>query len=138
MTERHRLTREALLRFFAQRQPAVVLLEACGAAHHRDRQLLAMRHEVRLLPPHRSRPYVTGNTTDRSDAKGRLEAGRAFLVVSDEGATVQHPFSACRNEEAGQRSCGEPRLDGVDDFLARREDSQNRLRASVNHDVAVD
>jgi len=76
VTERHRLSRDAFLRFFAVRQPAVVLMEACGSAHHWGRQLQALRHEVRLLPPHRTRPYVTGNKTDRSDAKGLLEADR--------------------------------------------------------------
>ncbi|NTV11277.1 MAG: IS110 family transposase [Zoogloea sp.] len=29
-----------------------------------------------LLPPHRTRPYTTGNKTDRADAKGLLEAFR--------------------------------------------------------------
>jgi transposase len=76
ITERHRLSRDAFLRFFAERQPALVLMEACGSAHHWGRQLQALRHEVRLLPPHRTRPYVTGNKTDRSDAKGLLEADR--------------------------------------------------------------
>lgn len=74
--ERHRLTRDAFLRFCAERQPAVVLMEACGSAHHWARQLQALRHEVRLLPPHRTRPYVSGNKTDRADAKGLLEAYR--------------------------------------------------------------
>jgi transposase len=76
VTERHRLSREAFLPFFAERQPAVVLMEACGSAHHWGRQLQTLRHKVRLLPPHRTRPYVTGNKTDRSDAKGLLEADR--------------------------------------------------------------
>lgn len=76
VSERHRLPRDAFLRFFAERQPAVVLMEACGSSHHWGRQLQALRHEVRLLPPHRTRPYVTGNKTDRSDAKGLLEADR--------------------------------------------------------------
>ena len=39
VTERHRLSREAFLRFFAERQPATVLMEACGSAHHWGRQL---------------------------------------------------------------------------------------------------
>lgn len=76
VTERHRLSRDAFLRFFAERQPAVVLMEACGSSHHWGRQLQALRHHVLLLPPHRTRPYVTGNKTDRSDAKGLLEAQR--------------------------------------------------------------
>ena len=40
------------------------------------RQLQALGHRVPLLPPQHTRPYVTGNKTDRSDAKGLLEAQR--------------------------------------------------------------
>ena len=39
VAERHRLSRARFLQFFAQRQPAVVLLEATGSAHHWGRQL---------------------------------------------------------------------------------------------------
>lgn len=76
VTERHRLSRTAFLAFFAEHQPAVVLMEACGSAHHWAREIQALGHEVLLLPPHRVRPYVTGNKTDRADAKGLLEAQR--------------------------------------------------------------
>ena len=74
--ERHRLSRGAFRRFFAQHHPATVLMEACGSAHHWAREFHNLGHRVLLLPPHRTRPYVTGNKTDRSDAKGLLEAHR--------------------------------------------------------------
>ena len=74
--ERHRLSRERFLTFFAHRKPATVLLEACGSSHHWARTLGAFGHHVVLLPPHRVRPYVTGNKTDRQDAKALLEAAR--------------------------------------------------------------
>jgi len=76
VAERHRLSRDAFLRFFATRQPATVLMEACGSAHHWGRQIQGLGHHVLLLPPHQTRPYVTGNKTDRADAKGLLEAQR--------------------------------------------------------------
>ena len=37
--ERHRLARDRFLTFFAHREPATVLLEACGSAHHWAREL---------------------------------------------------------------------------------------------------
>jgi transposase len=76
VSERHRLSRARFLNFFAERQPATVLMEACGSAHHWARQIRGLGHRVQLLPPHRTRPYVTGNKTDQSDAKGLLEARR--------------------------------------------------------------
>jgi transposase len=74
--ERHRLSRERFLSFFAQQMPGTVFLEACGSAHHWARSMRDLGHHVVLLPPHRVRPYVTGNKTDRADATGLLEAAR--------------------------------------------------------------
>jgi transposase len=74
--EHHRLSRSRFLPFFAERQPATVLLEACGSAHHWGRRLQDLGHSVVLLPPHAVRPYVARNKTDRADAKGILEAFR--------------------------------------------------------------
>ncbi len=74
--ERKRLSRAGLLKFFVNRQPALVLLESCGSAHFWGRQIRDLGHEVLLLPPHAVRPYVPRNKTDRTDAKGMLEAHR--------------------------------------------------------------
>jgi transposase len=74
--EERRLSRDRFLAFFAQQTPATVLLEACGSAHYWARQLQPFGHTVRLLAPHDVRPYVRRNKTDRTDAKGLLEANR--------------------------------------------------------------
>ncbi len=74
--EERRLSRDRFLAFFAQRPPATVLLEACGSAHYWARQFQPLGHAVRLLAPHDVRPYVRRNKTDRTDAKGLLEANR--------------------------------------------------------------
>ena len=76
VSEQHRLSRDRFLDFFVQRQPATVLMEACGSAHHWGRQIMELGHRVLLLPPHRTRPYVVGNKTDSADTKGLLEAQR--------------------------------------------------------------
>jgi transposase len=74
--EQHRLSRTRFIRFFAEHQPATVLLEACSSAHHWGRELQSLGHSVILLPPHAVRPYVPRNKTDRTDAKALLEAFR--------------------------------------------------------------
>jgi transposase len=38
-------------RFFANREPARVVIEACGAAHALARELEGYGHEMVLLPP---------------------------------------------------------------------------------------
>jgi transposase len=73
---RKRLSRSQFLRFFVQQPPAVVLLEACGSAHHWGRELERLGHRVQLLPPHHVRRYRAGNKTDAADAKALLEAYR--------------------------------------------------------------
>lgn len=76
VAEQHRLSRARFLRFFAERQSATVLLEACGSAHHWARELESLGHAVVLLPPHAVRRYVLRNKTDQADAKALLEAHR--------------------------------------------------------------
>ena len=76
VSENHRLSRTRFMRFFAEHQPATVLLEACGSAHHWARELQKLGHSVVLLPPHAVRAYVPSNKTDRTDAKALLEAFR--------------------------------------------------------------
>ncbi len=60
VAERHRLSRSRLLRFFAQRPQATVLLEACSSAHFWARQLRDLGHDAVLLPPRHVRPYRRG------------------------------------------------------------------------------
>jgi transposase len=51
-------------------------MEACGTAHHWGRELEALGHRVRLLPPGDVARYRDGNKTDRADAIALLEASR--------------------------------------------------------------
>lgn len=76
VSERYRLSRGELLRFFAQRPAATVLLEACGSAHFWAREIEGLGHRVVLLPPQHVRRYRPRNKTDRADAKALLEAFR--------------------------------------------------------------
>jgi transposase len=74
--ETKRLTRPQLNPYMSNLPPAVVVMEACGSAHHWAREFQKMGHVVVLLPPHLVRPYVRRNKTDRTDAKALLEAYR--------------------------------------------------------------
>jgi len=85
-----RLSRDRCLPFFAQQPPATVLLEACGSEHHWARQIQPFGHVVRLLPPHDVRPYVRRHKTDRTDAKGLLEANRNDEIHPVPVKTIEH------------------------------------------------
>jgi transposase len=71
-----RLSRSKFFAFFETMPPSIVVMEACGSATYWGRRIQALGHYVALLPPHQVRPYVTRNKTDRTDAKGILEAYR--------------------------------------------------------------
>jgi len=71
---RRRLRRQQLLSFFEKLPRTQIGLEACGGAHHWGRELTALGHEVRLLPPQRVKPYVARNKNDAADAEAICEA----------------------------------------------------------------
>lgn len=73
---RERLTKARFSRFFANLPPSLVVMEACGSAHHWARTLQAQGHEVRLLPAQYVRAYVRRNKTDAADAAALVEAAR--------------------------------------------------------------
>jgi transposase len=76
VARRIRLPRAQFLAFVAQQPVATVVMEACGSAHYWAREIQKLGHRVVLLPPHHVRPYIRRNKTDRTDAKGILEASR--------------------------------------------------------------
>lgn len=75
--ERKRMTRSQFERFWINREPCQVAIEACGSAHHWARQLIALGFEVTLLPPKYVKPYRQRNKTDKVDCEAILEAFRS-------------------------------------------------------------
>ena len=49
-------------------------MEACATAHHWARELIALGHEVRLMPPAYVKAYVKRNKNDAADAEAICEA----------------------------------------------------------------
>jgi transposase len=71
---RKKLRRRDLLTFFERLPATKIGLEACGGSHHWARQLAALGHEVKLLPPQHVKPYGRRNKNDRNDADAICEA----------------------------------------------------------------
>jgi transposase len=76
IVERQRLNRARFDRFFVNRPPCRIVMEACGSAHHHARRLGSQGHEVVLLPAQYARAYVRRNKTDAADAAALIEAAR--------------------------------------------------------------
>jgi transposase len=77
VVERHRLTRTQFERWFDNRVVELIVMEACGSAHHWGRLFRERGIEVKLLPAQYVRAYVKRNKTDAADATALLEAARA-------------------------------------------------------------
>ncbi|SMC95974.1 transposase, partial [Novosphingobium sp. B1] len=65
---RRRLTRSQLVKLFEKLPPCLVGMEACASAHHWARELTALEHEVKLMPPQYVKPYVKRGKNDAADA----------------------------------------------------------------------
>ena len=59
------LRRGQVTAFFAGLPPCLVGMEACATAHHWARELTALGHEVRLMPPQDVKAYRSGTRTMR-------------------------------------------------------------------------
>src|SRR4029077_8922881 len=71
---RRPLKRRQVLPFFKKLPPCLVGMEACATSHHWSRQLQALGHTVRLMPPAYVRPYVKSQKNDAADAEAICEA----------------------------------------------------------------
>lgn len=85
---RTKLRRGELLAHFAQLQPAMIAMEACGGSQHWARELTKLGHEVRLIAPQFVRPFVKRNKTDVADAQAIWTAAQQpemrFVAVKTE------------------------------------------------------
>jgi transposase len=55
---RKRVSRANMLEFFAGLPRCLIGIEACPAAHHRARELQAIGHSVKLMPPNYVKTYL--------------------------------------------------------------------------------
>src|ERR1700690_3937198 len=69
-----KLSRGKVLAFFAQAAPCRVGMEACGSSHYWAREIRALGHDVVLIPPAYTKPYVKRGKNDANDAAAICEA----------------------------------------------------------------
>src|SRR5207344_3657838 len=71
---RRQLKRRYVLAFFQKLPACLVGIEACASSHHWSRELQALGHTVRLMPPAYVKPYVKRQKNDATDAEAICEA----------------------------------------------------------------
>ena len=69
-----KLRRAEVLRFFEKLPRCLVGMEACSGAHYWAREIAALGHDVRMIPPAYVAPFVKRGKTDAGDAEAISEA----------------------------------------------------------------
>src|SRR3974377_800289 len=95
---RRQLKRRYVLAFFQKLPPCLIGIEACASSHYWSRELQALGHTVRLMPPAYVKPYVKRQKNDWADAAEICEAvTRATMrfvatkTVAPQSCTMDHP-----------------------------------------------
>ena len=105
---RRKLSRGKLLSFIASQPGCTVAMEACGSAHYWGREIAALGHEVRLVPPIYVKPFVKRNKNDAADAEAITEAAQRptmhFVAVKTEAQQAQAMLFHTRDLLVRQRT----------------------------------
>src|SRR4030042_1112776 len=98
---RRQLKRRYVLAFFQKLSPCLVGIEACATSHHWSRELKALGHTVRLMPPAYVKPYVKRQKNDGADAEAICDA-----VTRDNTRRVGAAANAHRGAELARTCVG--------------------------------
>ena len=105
---RRKLSRGKLLGFLASQPPCTVAMEACASAHYWGREIAALGHEVRLVPPVYMKPFVKRHKNDAADAEAITEAAQRptmhFVAVKSEAQQAQAMLFHTRDLLVRQRT----------------------------------
>jgi len=71
---RKKLSRPQFRAFLERQAPCVEAMEACATSHYWGREIAALGHEVRLIPPAYVKPFVKRHKNDVADAEAISEA----------------------------------------------------------------
>jgi transposase len=74
VTVTKKLRRAEVMRFFEVIPPCLVGMEACATAHFWAREISALGHQVRLMPPNYVKAYLRRQKNDAADAEAICEA----------------------------------------------------------------
>jgi transposase len=71
---RKSLNRSQLKKLLHNIEPTTIAMEACGTAHYWAREMMALGHNAKLIPPQFVKPYVKRHKNDSVDAEAICEA----------------------------------------------------------------
>lgn len=88
---RTKLKRAEVRQHFAQLQPSLIVMEACGASQYWGREFAKLGHQVKLVAPQFVRPFVKTNKNDMADAQAIWTAAQQPEMRSVAVKTEEQP-----------------------------------------------
>jgi hypothetical protein len=127
---RRQLKRRYVLSFFQKLPPCLVGIEACATSHYWSRELQALGHKVRLMPPAYVKPYVKRQKNDAADAEAICETvGRPNMrfvetkTPGQQGCPSSHAsgpsFTSCSANDLHRRYLNQTRSPAAGDACHR-------------------
>ena len=108
------LKRAAFLEHFANREPCLIGMEACGGSQHWARRLIEMGHQVKLMPAKFVKAFVIGNKNDPVDARANWMAAQMpskAVAVNAEGQKTVLALHRIRQQKIKCRTMPMNRLE---------------------------
>lgn len=103
-----KIARHEMLRFFANKPPMLIGIEACGGAHYWARELTKLGHTVKLMTPQYVTPYRRGGKNDANDAEAICEAlarpNMRFVAVKSESQQAVLVLHRMREQHVRERT----------------------------------
>src|ERR1700694_3070518 len=124
------LKRRYVLALFQKLPPCLVGIEACASSHHWSRELKALGHTVRLMPPAYVKPYVKRQKNDAADAEAICEAVMRPTMRFVATKTAAFEFERARTTITGPCAIKD-RFAIVDQLARRREGLARRTGVDV-------
>ena len=114
---RTKLRRSEVLSHFAQLQPSVIVMEACGSSQHWARELAKIGHEVKLIAAQFVRPFVMTNKNDAADAQAIWTAAQQpemrFVAIKTEEQQAVLGLHAIRERLKKNRTAAVNQIHGL-------------------------
>ena len=130
---RKKLSRPQFHKFMAGLARCLVVMQACGGAHHWAREMMRLGHDAKLIAPRYVKPFVKRHKNDANDAEAIVEAATRptmrFVEVKTEAQQERAiVFRACLSRP---RAVGES-ADRAGEYAARAS-LRVRLYCSVRN-----
>ena len=126
---RKKLSRPQFQRFMAEHPQCLVVMEACGGAHHWARELERVGHEVRLIAPRYVKPFIMRQKNDAADAEAIVGAALRPTMRYVEAAL--RPTMRYVEPKTGDQQARSILFRTREQFVKQRTEAVNALRSHL-------